>query len=123
MARSVREHGGAGQDGTPSATTAAGSAGRAGPGPWVTAGAFNGAAFLITALRSTQGRPLYSAAMNHSGSPVNPWQRRVPARYALLGAVIVGVLPASILAALTTPAGVTGRGVHDTVLTGRPPVR
>lgn len=54
--------------------------------------------------------------MNHSGSPANPWQRRVPARYALLGAVIAVVLLASILAALTTPAGVTG---HGTVLTGR----
>lgn len=58
--------------------------------------------------------------MNHSGSPANPWQRRVPARYALLGAVIVVVLLASILAALTTPAGGTGDGVHGTVLTGRP---
>ena len=38
----------------------------------------------------------------------NARSRRVPARYALLGTVIVVVLLASILAALTTPAGVAG---------------
>jgi|tagenome__1003787_1003787.scaffolds.fasta_scaffold20156024_1 hypothetical protein len=43
--------------------------------------------------------------MNHYG---NSRSRRVPARYTLLGAVIVVVLLASILAALTTPAGVAG---------------
>jgi hypothetical protein len=40
-------------------------------------------------------------------------------RYALLGGVIVVVLLASILAALTTPAGIASPGDHGLVMTGR----
>jgi hypothetical protein len=43
--------------------------------------------------------------MNNYG---NSRARRIPARYALLGAVIVVIPLASIVAALTTPAGVAG---------------